>query len=77
MAQAKVTGSDILVIDELGPLEMSGKGWSDLIGKILQEYPRPMIWTVRRSLAEKMAVRWNVGKVDIIFLKEKAMLATL
>ena len=69
MAQAKVTGSDILVIDELGPLEMSGKGWSDLIGKILQEYPRPMIWTVRRSLAEKMAVRWNVGKVDIIFLK--------
>jgi nucleoside-triphosphatase THEP1 len=54
------------VIDELGPLEMAGKGWSSLIEKILRDYPRPMIWTARRSLAGKIAVRWNVGKVTVI-----------
>lgn len=66
MAPEKIRHSDILVIDELGPLEMAGKGWSDLIGRILQEDPKTMIWTVRRSLAEKIAVKWNVGEVKVV-----------
>jgi len=66
MASDLIRDSDILVIDELGPLELSGKGWSGLIEAILQENPKPMIWTVRRNLAEKMAVKWNVGKVRFI-----------
>jgi nucleoside-triphosphatase THEP1 len=63
MSTERIRNSDILVIDELGPLEMAGRGWSDLISRILAESPKPMVWTVRRSLAEKVAVRWNVGKV--------------
>ena len=66
MASERIRHSDILVIDELGPLEMAGKGWSDLIGRILQEDPKTMIWTVRRNLAAKIAVKWNVGTVSFI-----------
>lgn len=66
MASERIRQSDILVIDELGPLEMAGKGWSDLIGRILQEDPKTMIWTVRRNLAAKIAVKWNVGEVKFI-----------
>lgn len=66
MASERIRHSDILVIDELGPLEMAGKGWSDLIGRILQEDPKTMIWTVRRNLAAKIAVKWNVGTVTFI-----------
>ncbi|MFA6128366.1 MAG: nucleoside-triphosphatase [Bacteroidales bacterium] len=66
MATDRIRHSDILVIDELGPLEMAGKGWSQLISRILEEDPKPMIWTVRRKLAAKMAVRWNVGKVVFV-----------
>jgi len=66
MASERIRHSDILVIDELGPLEMAGKGWSDLIGRILQEDPKTMIWTVRRNLAAKIAVKWNVGEVKVI-----------
>lgn len=66
MAPERIRQSDILVIDELGPLEMVGKGWSDLIGRILQEDPKTMIWTVRRNLAAKIAVKWNVGEVKFI-----------
>lgn len=62
----RIKAADVLVIDELGPLEMAGKGWSGLIGRILQEDPKPMIWTVRRSLAGKIAVKWNVGKVTFL-----------
>ncbi|MCX6223279.1 MAG: DUF2478 domain-containing protein [Bacteroidia bacterium] len=66
MTSERIRHSDVLVIDELGPLEMAGKGWSDLIGRILHEDPKPMIWTVRRNLAQKIAVKWNVGEVRFI-----------
>jgi len=71
MASERIRQSDILVIDELGPLEMAGKGWSDLIGRILQEDPKTMIWTVRRNLAAKIAVKWNVGEVRMIDVAEE------
>jgi nucleoside-triphosphatase THEP1 len=71
MAPERIRHSDILVIDELGPLEMTGRGWSDLIGRILHEDPKPMIWTVRRNLAPKIAVKWNVGEVRIIDISEE------
>jgi nucleoside-triphosphatase THEP1 len=66
MSAENIQNSDILVVDELGPLEMAGKGWSDLIGHILHENPKPMIWTVRRNLAEKIAVKWNIGRVSFV-----------
>lgn len=66
MAPERIRNSDILVIDELGPLEMAGKGWAGLIETILRDTPKPMIWTVRRNLAEKIAVKWNVGEVHIL-----------
>jgi nucleoside-triphosphatase THEP1 len=66
MTSERIRDADILVIDELGPLEMAGGGWSGLIERILQEDPKPMIWTVRRNLAAKIAVRWNVGEVKFI-----------
>ena len=66
MSSEKIRESDVLVIDELGPLEMAGRGWSDLISRILLEDPKPMIWTVRRSLAAKIAVKWNVGEVRVV-----------
>jgi nucleoside-triphosphatase THEP1 len=66
MSPERIRQSDVLVIDELGPLEMSGRGWSNLIGRILEDNPKQMIWTVRRSLAAKIAVKWNVGEVKVI-----------
>lgn len=58
--------SDLVVIDELGPLELSGRGWDTPITRILREEPKPMIWTVRRKLVKKIAHKWNIGKTEII-----------
>jgi nucleoside-triphosphatase THEP1 len=66
-------GCDILIIDEVGPLEMNGKGWAPAIEQILKNTTIPMIWTVRSSLAGKIARRWNTGKVTIIDVNEKDM----
>ena len=61
-----VRKSDQIVIDEMGPLELAGKGWAPLIERILRECPKPMIWTVRRQLATKMAHKWNIGEVTFV-----------
>ena len=61
----------LIIIDEIGPLELGGKGWSSAIDELVKSSNIPMIWTVRRSLAEKAARRWNVGKVGILDLSEE------
>ncbi|MBE0676069.1 MAG: DUF2478 domain-containing protein [Bacteroidales bacterium] len=69
-------GSDILgstinsetrmvVIDEVGPLEISGGGWYAAIGNLTSASTAVQVWSVRKSLAEKAARRWNVGNVII------------
>lgn len=61
-----VSESDMIVIDELGPLELSGRGWAPAIERILIESPKPMIWTVRRSLLTKISHKWNIGQIEVI-----------
>ncbi len=60
----------LIVIDEIGPLEMSGEGWADAIDAICQGSGIPMIWTVRKSLAGKAARKWKVGEIRIVDIGE-------
>lgn len=67
--QAK-EGVQLLVIDEIGPLELSDSGWSFVIEKICNEYNLPMLWVVRKSLVEKAARKWNVGNVFVFDIEK-------
>ncbi|MFO7616852.1 MAG: nucleoside-triphosphatase [Bacteroidales bacterium] len=66
LAPEAVRSADVVVIDELGPLELSGRGWARVIERILKEDQKPMIWTVRRQLLKKMCHKWNVGRIEVI-----------
>ena len=59
-------GTGAIVIDEVGPMEISGNGWYSEIERLCSTSSEIQIWTVRRSLAEKAARRWNAGNVHII-----------
>jgi nucleoside-triphosphatase THEP1 len=63
-------GTDLLVIDEVGPLELNDSGWSMLIEQACRQSALPMIWIVRRSLVRRAARKWNVGDVLIFTLYE-------
>ena len=74
LQKAVENNAPLIVIDEVGPMEMSGDGWASSIDKICESSGIPMIWTVRKSLAGKAARKWNVGDVFIIDIgKENAM----
>jgi nucleoside-triphosphatase THEP1 len=65
LAPEKIVGKSLVVIDELGPLELSGRGWSAAIEKICENSSLPLLWIVRNSILNKIIRKWNVGNVFV------------
>jgi nucleoside-triphosphatase THEP1 len=70
LAEAEKKSAPLIIIDEIGPLEMNGKGWANNIDSLCAGTGIPMIWVVRRNLAEKAARKWNLGDTWIIDIQE-------
>jgi nucleoside-triphosphatase THEP1 len=53
-------GLDVIAIDELGPLELEGKGWAPALAFALQacRTEQELVVAVRASLADKLPVRF-------------------
>ncbi len=62
---------DIVVIDEVGPFEIEGKGWADSIEKLLNESELPMIWVVRESIVWEVLEKWEIEPIQIFHINEK------
>lgn len=46
--------ADLVVIDEIGPFEIAGKGWAKSLDQILQVTDLPLLISVRQSLLEQV-----------------------
>jgi nucleoside-triphosphatase THEP1 len=57
--------AQLIVIDELGPLEMNNMGWSPAVGKLCASILTPQLWIIRKSLVHKLARKWSVGDIYI------------
>ncbi|MBM3421201.1 MAG: hypothetical protein FJY11_08710 [Bacteroidetes bacterium] len=64
--EAASSGAAVIVIDEVGPLEISGKGWYNAIENATASSDAVHVWSVRRSLVKKASRRWNTGDVTIV-----------
>ncbi|RLD65397.1 MAG: hypothetical protein DRI84_06895 [Bacteroidetes bacterium] len=62
--------SDLIVIDEIGPLELGGDGWALAIEKLVHQSSRPMIWVVREHLVQKIIRKWTIGETYTFLLNE-------
>jgi len=58
-------GCQCVIIDEIGPLELAGGGWSLAIDDLCRKNISPQIWVVRKPLVKKVIRRWNAGEVYI------------
>ena len=59
---------DLIVLDELGPMELSGNGWSNAIQKLEKNYDLIQIWVVRDRIVKEVKDRWNIPDENIYFL---------
>jgi len=57
---------DVVIIDEVGPLEMRGQGWSDSIRGLMYETGAVLIFAVRKSLTLEVTDKFGIKTAGII-----------
>jgi nucleoside-triphosphatase THEP1 len=65
-----LSGKQLAVIDEIGPLEMDNKGWNSAIERITGNSVIPHLWVVRKSIVKRIIRKWNIGNAYIFDIKE-------
>ncbi len=63
-------GCPLVVIDEIGPLEVKNQGWAGAIEQLISSESVPQLWVVRQALVQKIIRKWNVGDVVVFDLSK-------
>ena len=58
--------TDLLVIDEVGPVELKGRGWADEIERLVNTSHIMQLWVVRKPILKKVIRQWNIGDVMLV-----------
>lgn len=58
-------GSPLVIVDEVGPLEMLGRGWTPSLTPLIIAQDCPLILVVRPSLVNDVCEKWNLHPVEI------------
>ena len=70
LSPENLCNKQLIVIDEIGPLELSDKGWSSSIEKLVSTSKIPHLWVVRKSILKKVIRKWNIGNVYIFDIED-------
>jgi nucleoside-triphosphatase THEP1 len=68
-----LTGKQLIIIDEIGPVEINNLGWSNAIEKITTNFAVPHLWVVRKSIVSKIIRKWSIGNVYIFDIRENSL----
>lgn len=58
--------AQVIVIDEVGPMELEGSGWSVLLDDLVKETVPVQLWSVREHILQEVMQRWNLDPVHLI-----------
>jgi nucleoside-triphosphatase THEP1 len=65
LSPSAVAKCDVVIIDEIGPLEFGGNGWADSLAEILQCYFGTIIIVVRSSSIDDIIKKFNISPIAI------------
>ncbi len=60
LKRAYERGDEVIVVDEIGRLELSGGGWAEIIPKLIAQDKGRLIITVRDTLREEVVKKWSI-----------------
>lgn len=66
LSTANRSKSQVVVIDEVGNLELNDNGWAENIEELIKTADNHIIMVIRESLVEKVVAKWNI-KPELIF----------
>ncbi|MFA6317430.1 MAG: nucleoside-triphosphatase [Elusimicrobiota bacterium] len=58
-------GADVIVVDEVGPLELQGRGWAPALDSLAAGRRKPMVWVVRPELVALVKRRWRLAEAVV------------
>ena len=62
--------SGILIIDEVGPLEIADGRWTESLNKLVKLSNYNMIWVVRKQILNEVLKKWNLKNHVIIDISQ-------
>lgn len=65
LAMSRVRDADLVVVDEVGPLELKGNGWTPELNALVKEGRKPMIWVVRLDMVKEICQRWSLSNPPV------------
>lgn len=69
--------SRLVLIDEVGPLELEGNGWAEMLDLLLKEKELSQIWVVRENILDVVLERWNIPRDKVIHIRQEEKEKTL
>jgi nucleoside-triphosphatase THEP1 len=58
--KAVAGGAEVVIIDEIGPLELNGEGWSHILESLEGSGAPVQVWVVRQQILEQVLERWQI-----------------
>ncbi len=57
--------SDLVILDEVGPMELAGNGWSGALQILENDFEQVQVWVVRERIVKEVKDRWNIPDENI------------
>jgi nucleoside-triphosphatase THEP1 len=62
----RCAGADLVVVDEVGSLELRGAGWARNLGLLLRQCRSLQLWVVQAARVEAVCRKWQLSPVRVI-----------
>lgn len=73
----RCANADVILVDEVGPLETRGMGWAPYLAPLLRLNVPVHVWVVRHTCLEQIRDRWQLENAEIIDVTEASALSRL
>ena len=62
---------DVIVIDEVGPMEQEGSGWSETLEFLKSSSVPVQLWSVREKLSREVMEHWSISAGHLIHIENE------
>ncbi len=72
LSAAALQEGGVVVIDEIGPFELQGKGWATPFEQLLGAKNQHLVFSVRKSLVSDVTGHWQIGNALVLDIEDHA-----
>ncbi len=63
----------LLVVDEIGPMELDGRGWGPCLDELSQDHEGLQLWVTRNRILERVKQRWNIPEERVLPMENRLL----